>query len=154
MADVLRIDMRNGETVEAPIVNVRKALSNYDAKQKEKIDGLTMEQWDRVIKVEQPCEFWDFNDYGIIRPLSKVFDGIFRDTDECKWQHCRPIIKQGHTHTWWPELNTDKKPEELPDDAIIYIHQEGTWFYGRYKVATLQWHPVTAFYWPHDLGGK
>jgi len=117
----------------------------------EKIDGLTMEQWDRVIKAKQLCEFWVNYGKVIHDTLARVRDYRayhYGSSNNKFYQFCYPIIKQGHTHAWWPEIGTDKKPEGLPDDAIICTHQEGTWFYGKYKAATLHWHPVTAFYWP------
>jgi len=85
----------------------------------EKIDGLTMEQWERVIKVEQPCE------------------------------NCRPIIQQGHTHAWWPEIGTDKKPEGLADDARVLVHNKAmdAWF-GLTEASKVMWQNMDAFYWP------
>jgi len=158
MTDMVTIPYNDDMCYKSPVDVVRKALAAYDAKQAEpehepeKIDDPTMEQWERVIAVEQPCEFWDFTYDSMIRPLSKVFDGIFRDTEGCKWQHCRPIIQQGHTHAWWPEIGKEK-PQELPDDALVVLRTH-CWHANTIRRVKHvdSWIDVTSFYWPHDLG--
>jgi len=125
----------------------------------EKIDGLTKEQWDRVIKAGQLCKFWDGD-----RVFQCSLERVNRDNvgpfisryhyDGTKYfSHCSPIIQPGYTHAWWPEIGTDKKPKGLPDDAMIYICQNN-WIGCIYHVHSIQWMYVKAFIWPPDLGSE
>jgi len=162
MSDTIKIPCAdNPLIITHNIEDVRKALADYYAKQAEpeKIDNLTMAEWDRVIKVKQPCEFWDAGEGDWEEKLTGKLTGVapsecgtFDRYDFGYFDHCRPIIQQGQTHVWWPEIGTNKKPEGLADDARVIVHCKAmdVWFCLT-EARKVMWKNMDAFYWPVTL---
>lgn len=84
------------------------------------IDGLTHNQWQRIIDEGFLCEFSDIGTYGAYNytaRLEELTDNRFRAWSGVQYIHARPLRMKGHIQPWFG----GERPVHKDTQVIVYI---------------------------------